>query len=517
MDRTSNSEVDVRLVWEGEESPYKNELKYLRGRHQVKFRKSSPYILALTDTLALISALIVARLVYWLYFFDAQPPKFFMDFGVAWTQQLVLFSILAIITLAWFWRAGHYSKRRPQWDDLRETTKIILLVGMLNAAVIFLAKWPVSRLWLSMTWALSIAFVPLFRVFIKNALLAMGGWRQPTVIIGIGENAKRVAEALHSEHLLGYEITAFVAGPGHIAEKLSSVNIGNKKIPVLFYSHKITGLLENLGYPHLVIALEAGEEEMQRIILRKLGAQYRNMHIAPPATGLPLYGTEIHHFFRHEVLLLNIRNNLGRYWARVAKRSFDLVFASLIIVAISPLLLAITVLIRIQDGDSAFYMQERVGRGGKRFKVIKFRSMIKNAHEMLDKWKTEEPEIWEEYRNNNFKLHNDPRLTQIGKWLRKTSMDELPQLLNVIKGEMSLVGPRPLLANELKDYGEAAYFYYQARPGITGIWQISGRSKTRFEDRANLDSWYIRNWSLWYDIYILLRTIKVVLHREGAY
>jgi len=517
MDRGSNSEVDVRLVWESEESPYKNELQYLHDRHKVKFKKSNPYILALTDALALVSALVLARLVYWLHFFDSQPPKFFMDFGVAWSQQLILFSILAITTLAWFWRAGHYSRRRPQWDDLRETTKIILLIGMLNAALIFLAKWPVSRVWLSLTWTLSIVFVPMFRVLVKNALLAMGGWRQPTVVIGIGENAKRVTEALHSEHLLGYEVTAFIAGPGHAANKLSCVKIENKEIPVLFYSNKIKGLLENLGYPHLVIALEAGEEDMQRIILRKLGAQYRNIHIAPPATGLPLYGTEIHHFFRHEVLLLNIRNNLGRYWARVAKRCFDLVFASLILVAITPLLLTIAFLVWIQDGESSFYIQERVGRGGKRFKVIKFRSMIKNAHELLEKWKKENPEIWEEYKNNNNKLRNDPRMTSIGKWLRKTSMDELPQLLNVIKGDMSLVGPRPLLAHELREYGEAAYFYLQARPGITGIWQISGRSKTSFQDRANLDSWYIRNWSLWYDVYILLRTIKVVLHRDGAY
>ena len=186
-------------------------------------------------------------------------------------------------------------------------------------------------------------------------------------------------------------------------------------------------------------------------------------------------------------------------------------------VLLLPLLFLIGLVIKLEDGGPVLYTQQRIGRNGKPFNVIKFRSMVVNAHDVLLRWLEESPEIKQEYVQNNFKLRNDPRTTKMGKWLRRYSLDELPQLWNVIKGEMSLVGPRPLLERELQDYGKTIELYKQARPGITGIWQISGRSKTKFSDRANLDAWYIRNWSLWYDIYILLKTVVVVIKRDGAY
>ena len=137
---------------------------------------------------------------------------------------------------------------------------------------------------------------------------------------------------------------------------------------------------------------------------------------------------------------------------------------------------------------------------------------------MLSSWETEQPHLAEQYRASNFKLADDPRVTRFGRWLRRTSLDELPQLLNVLLGEMSLSGPRPLLAREVSSYGVAIELYQKVRPGITGLWQINGRSNTSFADRVTFDEWYIKNWSLWYDIVILLRTVRVVFSsRSGAY
>lgn len=136
---------------------------------------------------------------------------------------------------------------------------------------------------------------------------------------------------------------------------------------------------------------------------------------------------------------------------------------------------------------------------------------------MLNSWKEENNIIYQKYVANNFKLDNDPRVTRIGRLLRKTSLDELGQLLNVLKGEMSLVGPRPLLERELGDYNDGMFYYAMVKPGITGMWQVSGRSKTSFADRCRLDTWYIKNWSLWYDVVILIKTIGVVVKRDGAY
>jgi undecaprenyl-phosphate galactose phosphotransferase len=143
--------------------------------------------------------------------------------------------------------------------------------------------------------------------------------------------------------------------------------------------------------------------------------------------------------------------------------------------------------------------------------------MHKNAEKMLNSWKEENNIIYQKYVANNFKLDNDPRVTRIGRLLRKTSLDELGQLLNVLKGEMSLVGPRPLLERELSDYNDGMFYYAMVKPGITGMWQVSGRSKTSFADRCRLDTWYIKNWSLWYDVVILIKTIGVVVKRDGAY
>jgi Undecaprenyl-phosphate galactose phosphotransferase WbaP len=515
MESETSAARDVHLVWPKDSEPFRNKFNDIAGKTKVKYQIFSPYILAGTDALSLILALAIGRYVYWLFFQDPPVPQFSMDFEQAWSKHSWLFYGLVPVTLSWFWKAGHYSKRQPYWDELRETLKIILTVGMIDAALVFLAKWPVSRLWLGLTWMFALVLVPVSRIMVKRILLAIGGWRRPTVIAGIGENARRAAEAMLSERLMGYDVIAFVAGPSYPANSANSITIGSHDIPVFYYSSRLWEMLENLGSPHLVVALETGEEEQQHALLRKIGKKYKSIHIAPPVIGLPLYGTEVNHFFRHEVLLLNIRNNLGRFWAKSIKRLFD-IFASFVgLVLLSPLLLIVGGVIML-DGGNVLFGHERIGRNGKKFKCLKFRTMVKNANEVLEKLLSENETARKEW-NEGYKLKQDPRITPIGRFLRKTSLDELPQLWNVLKGEMSLVGPRPIIASEITKYHTDADLYLSARPGITGLWQISGRSDSDYASRVALDSWYVRNWSLWYDIYILLRTVVVVLKRDGAY
>jgi undecaprenyl-phosphate galactose phosphotransferase len=179
--------------------------------------------------------------------------------------------------------------------------------------------------------------------------------------------------------------------------------------------------------------------------------------------------------------------------------------------------LIISILIFLEDRGKPFFSQARVGKDGKLFKCLKFRTMHKHAEETLNQWKGRQDPLYLEYVANNYKLKNDPRITKIGKLLRKTSLDELPQLFNILLGQMSFVGPRPLLPAEVESYPEGLFYYRQVRPGITGLWQISGRSKTSFIERARLDTWYVKNWTLWYDIVILIKTVQVVISRDGAY
>jgi len=168
------------------------------------------------------------------------------------------------------------------------------------------------------------------------------------------------------------------------------------------------------------------------------------------------------------------------------------------------------------SGGAPIFGHARIGRYGRTFACFKFRTMVADAEGVLRRLLESDASARAEWERS-YKLKDDPRITPIGAFLRRTSLDELPQLWNVLKGDMSLVGPRPIIEAELERYGDQVDYYLETRPGITGLWQISGRNDTGYEDRVALDSWYVRNWSLWYDLVILVKTVRVVLGREGAY
>lgn len=200
---------------------------------------------------------------------------------------------------------------------------------------------------------------------------------------------------------------------------------------------------------------------------------------------------------------------------RWLKRAFDVVGSASLIVLLSPVLLVLYLLIR-KTGPNAIFSHERVGEGGKTFGCLKFRSMVVNAQEVLEELLKNNAEARIEWEKD-FKLKNDPRITQLGAFIRRTSLDELPQLFNVLKGEMSLVGPRPVVKREIERYGASAYYYYAVKPGMTGLWQVNGRNDTKYEHRVMLDREYVKEWSVMFDIVILIKTIKVVLISKGAY
>ncbi len=199
------------------------------------------------------------------------------------------------------------------------------------------------------------------------------------------------------------------------------------------------------------------------------------------------------------------------------KRVFDIFFSIFAIIVTSPFMFLIALGIKLTDGGKVFFTQKRVGKDGKEFDIIKFRSMYPDAESRLKEILESNPQARKEWKES-FKLKNDPRITPIGKFLRKTSLDELPQFFNVLKGDMSVVGPRPVVQEELdKFYKEKANLYKSIRPGVTGYWQVEGRSDTDYEERVKMDEWYIKNQSLWLDLKIILKTIKVMITGKGAY
>lgn len=203
------------------------------------------------------------------------------------------------------------------------------------------------------------------------------------------------------------------------------------------------------------------------------------------------------------------------YLNRITKRCFDIVVAFLLLIILSPLIVSLFCLIRF-DGGRAIYGHQRIGLKGKKFNCYKFRSMINDAEKILQNLLATDQNAREEWARD-FKLKNDPRITRIGHFIRKTSFDELPQLWNVLKGDMSLVGPRPIIESELPRYGAYAKYYLSVRPGMTGLWQISGRNDISYRERVRLDVRYVISWSLLNDIIILLKTTTVIFRRNGAY
>jgi exopolysaccharide production protein ExoY len=200
----------------------------------------------------------------------------------------------------------------------------------------------------------------------------------------------------------------------------------------------------------------------------------------------------------------------------LCKRGFDVVVAAIGLVALSPLLLMLALLVKLSDGGRIFYGHRRVGRDGNSFLCLKFRTMAENGDELLAAYLERNPQLRQEWLATR-KLQNDPRITPVGSVLRKLSLDELPQLINILRGEMSFVGPRPVVEDELELYGAAVECYLKSRPGLTGLWQISGRNDVSYSARVAFDRHYVENWSFAFDLVIIVKTFPAVLSSRGSY
>ena len=319
-------------------------------------------------------------------------------------------------------------------------------------------------------------------------------------MIGKGPTSNAALDAITGDRAMGFSIV------GHVSPST---------LATLTRPQAWRQLLATHGACHIFLALEGSDIENQQIALKSLVRARVPCSIVPPWLGLPSSTLSPHHFMMQDVMLLHDTNRLDLPLPRMLKRSFDFVAAAIALATLAPIFGMLALAVRV-DGGSAFFSQPRVGRHGKLFNCYKFRSMRSDADEALAKHLASNPEAAAEWQKFQ-KLQNDVRVTKVGEFIRKTSLDELPQLLNVLKGDMSLVGPRPIMQGQEDLYAEDFSYYATVRPGITGPWQVSGRSKLTFKERVALESWYARNWSLWMDIVILLKTFPTLAKRGQAY
>lgn len=466
----------------------------------------SKVILIISDFITLFCSLILTYLIFLLNSIDIGS---YVPFELKDNYTAIHF-IISLLCSIWFWiRLRHYTYRKPFWFELKEILRTLFIFFIIELAIIGLSKLYISRTFWVVTWGCIFILVPFTRASLKKFLIWKGIYTKDTVIIGNGENAQNVFKALSEEKYLGFNIRLFVS-----TEDVSINTIGD--VPVMRHNPELLLKIVDPEFTQFIIAIDEATKSKQDFWLRYLIKKgCRAVSVIPDFRGIPLYGTDMTFLFSHEMMLFRVNNNLAKRASKLLKRTFDIMGSIFLMIILSPVFLFLYFLIR-KDGGKVIYRHTRIGQYKKPFECLKFRSMAVNSEEILKELLEKDSEARKEWEKD-FKLKCDPRITKIGKYLRATSLDELPQLWNVLKGEMSLVGPRPIVKEELNYYRDDVDYYLMAKPGMTGLWQVSGRNNVNYETRVYFDTWYAKNWSLWNDIVILFKTINVVLKRDGAY
>lgn len=455
-------------------------------------------ILIFSDTIALLLSFLIAVNIR-LGSLDSLDKYFYVDF--IWVPV-----ILSLIIQG---KSGLYPGIGVSAvEEFRRLSVSNSLLFLIIFSITFLLKTAdyYSRLLFLLAWMLTLFLMPIARNIMRWVSVKLKIWGEQVAVVGFPD--RRVAEVadffVKFPHK-GIRPKVIFTESGddddhnspyhtHSAQKIGDCphSFGIKTVLVVVPNWNWVG--ENIDrYRYL----------FERVIL--IQNQHGNFSLSD-SVALDFYG----------VMGFEVRHNLLNPWSMLYKRVIDLAVSALSLLILSPFLALLIFLIRIDSPGGVFYRQDRLGKGGKVFKVLKFRTMHINADEILSQCLKENKALQDEWRKYQ-KLKADPRITRIGSFVRKYSLDELPQLWNILKGEMSLVGPRPIMVSQKQMYGLGFNDYSQIRPGITGLWQVSGRNRTTFARRAELDLEYIQRWSIWLDIYIIFQTFKEVVSKDGAY
>ena len=427
---------------------------------------------------------------------------------ISWLNFWVVFPLLYLIFLN---IEQLYNRRAQFWQIIQKlfitscyaVTSIIILLYIARIA------GSTSRMFIAVFWLLSFILLVIFRYIVKKILEKYQLLQIPVLIIGAGKTAELLVQGIINDAGMGYKIIGLLED-----NKVEEGILEN--YPVLGKFSDAEQVIAKYNINHVFIAAPGLEQGKLTKLIYKVQPLVKSMGVIPNLVGVPMGGIEAESLFNEKLMLLRLKNNLARPINRWIKTIFDYVLTITGTIAISPIFIVIALWIYKDSPGPVIFKHRRIGKNGKEFNCYKFRSMCVDAKEKLEHLLKTDPKAKAEWEKD-FKLKNDPRITQSGAFLRKTSLDELPQIFNVLKGEMSLVGPRPIIRDEMKRYGEYIDDYLMVKPGITGMWQVSGRSDIDYAERVLLDSWYTRNWSVWLDITLFWRTIKIVVQCKGAY
>jgi Undecaprenyl-phosphate galactose phosphotransferase WbaP len=357
------------------------------------------------------------------------------------------------------------------------------------------------------SWGLSVLLVIACRATVRLLFARKRWWGYPTMVLGAGKTGSMVIRTLKRRPGIGLKPVLVLDDD---PEKHGSLH----GVPVVGGVELAPALAHNRRIPYAIVAMPGVPRDRLLSLLERYGSSFAHLLVIPDLFEFSSLWVEAKDM--GGVLGLEVRQRLLLPGPRLTKFLIDLAATLVGGLLVLPLIGIIALLIKLDSPGPIFYSQLRIGQGGEFFKAWKFRTMVQNADYALKDYLERHPELQEAWERDQ-KLRYDPRITRIGRFLRRTSLDELPQLWNILRGEMSLVGPRPIIEEEIPRYGDKFSLYTKVIPGLTGLWQVSGRNNITYQERVSLDAYYVRNWSVWLDVYILLRTVWVVLTGEGAY
>ena len=459
-----------------------------------------PFVAAASDYIAVVAAEKLAIVIHDLLFTQhfIVPNAYFY----IWIPAVFIF---------FMFYSGAHRRMVPFWEVIRSTFFASFYSVVVSIFTLYLIGRVdgISRFYLAALLVLSFVLLYAVRQLVICVFNKLDIMKEPVIFIGAGMTTERIIKFFQNNNCFGLRVA------GVIDNEFRS-NYLKDNYRMLTDMSKARQYIKGSGVKTVIISTPRMEKHKLISLIEDIQPMVKNIEFVPDVIGAPVANLEIRRLYTENLVLLNVKNNLASLRSKFIKRVFDLVLGFLICMPVIPILIISAIWIKLDSKGPVFFNAKRIGRNGKLFTCYKFRSMHMNSDKILNDYLAKNPKAkaeWDEFQ----KLHDyDPRVTRAGRIMRKTSIDELPQILNVLKGDMSLVGPRPYLPRELEKMGKYTPIITTAVPGITGYWQVNGRSDVTFEGRLVMDNWYIRNWSVWMDMVLLFKTFSVVFWSKGA-
>ncbi len=426
------------------------------------------------------------------------------------------FRLLPLLAIApiFFYIEGLYNHVMPPFpQELRRIGIGISVAYLAMGLMLFLmrAEELPSRSAMVLTWLLSMGLTPYLRVLVRRRFASRPWWGKDVILFGRPEAVSHLTHFLRFSPETGLRPAAVVCH----GESTGPESIILATVQRLTDMQAVEAYADAHKRSYAIILAEAYTAAESRELMEHAGRLFPSVFLMVGylAGEMPLWlqPVEIAH-----TMTLQMRQNLFDPRRLLLKRMVDVIAALIGGILLLPVFVGLAIWIKADSPGPVFFAHQRLGLGGRHFKMYKFRTMVRDADAVLQAYLDTDPELRREWEADQ-KLRNDPRITRVGAWLRRLSLDELPQVWNVLKGDMSLVGPRPIVDSEIDKYGKAYGDYVRVRPGMTGLWQVSGRNDTSYAYRVSIDNYYICNWSVWMDLWVLARTPLVVVHGAGAY